>query len=208
MSGRKPLTEGKTGPKRNGQNIACMQCGKLFYRDRAYIERTKKMTCSRACYSLFFRGENNPFWNKTHTDETRKKISEFVKANPSKGSGPKKGVFKHTPETRALMSQKLRERWKNNREVMMKNPRKKLKPREELRYRRCFSRKQRLEWSDSCCAWCDATEDLVLDHIIPVMCGGTNERKNAQTLCRTCNLWKMVYVDKALHLAGLDLKVG
>jgi hypothetical protein len=37
------------------------------------------------------------------------------------------------------------------------------------------------------CANCGSTQDLTVDHIIPVSKGGGNERSNLRTLCRPCN---------------------
>lgn len=37
------------------------------------------------------------------------------------------------------------------------------------------------------CVFCGATEDLTLDHILPISKGGGNELSNLQTLCRSCN---------------------
>jgi 5-methylcytosine-specific restriction endonuclease McrA len=37
------------------------------------------------------------------------------------------------------------------------------------------------------CLCCMATSDLVIDHIVPVLSGGTNDPNNLQTLCRPCN---------------------
>ena len=36
-------------------------------------------------------------------------------------------------------------------------------------------------------------EKLVIDHIIPVVKGGTNHTDNLRVLCRTCNHGKMIY---------------
>lgn len=71
----------------------------------------------------------------------------------------------------------------------------------EPRYRRNFTALQRKEWTGKSCIWCSSEESLVLDHVVPVMCGGKNEKQNAQTLCQPCNLWKMVYVDRPMMLA-------
>src|SRR5512139_417139 len=38
-----------------------------------------------------------------------------------------------------------------------------------------------------CCVECRGTEDLSIDHIVPVICGGDNSEDNLQTLCRSCN---------------------
>lgn len=37
------------------------------------------------------------------------------------------------------------------------------------------------------CCYCGSTEELTIDHIIPVAWGGTNEDENLQTLCHDCN---------------------
>jgi hypothetical protein len=40
------------------------------------------------------------------------------------------------------------------------------------------------------CAACGSTGNLVVDHIMPVVLGGSNERKNLQCLCAPCNMRK------------------
>lgn len=40
------------------------------------------------------------------------------------------------------------------------------------------------------CLRCGRTEDLTLDHVIPLVMGGDNHISNLQLLCRTCNSWK------------------
>ena len=40
------------------------------------------------------------------------------------------------------------------------------------------------------CAWCGATQDLTIDHIVPRCFGGTNEQHNLQILCAPCNTQK------------------
>lgn len=37
------------------------------------------------------------------------------------------------------------------------------------------------------CASCQSSEDLTIDHILPVVLGGGSERSNLQVLCRRCN---------------------
>jgi hypothetical protein len=49
------------------------------------------------------------------------------------------------------------------------------------------------EWQDILrahnysCAICGSTEDISIDHIIPLSKGGTNTADNIQPLCRSCN---------------------
>ena len=40
------------------------------------------------------------------------------------------------------------------------------------------------------CAWCGATDNLTIDHIVPRCFGGTNEQHNLQILCAPCNAQK------------------
>lgn len=37
------------------------------------------------------------------------------------------------------------------------------------------------------CVRCCSTDDLTIDHIVPVIAGGSNEPSNLQVLCRSCN---------------------
>ena len=47
---------------------------------------------------------------------------------------------------------------------------------------------------EQACRRCGATDDLTLDHIIPMRMGGSNERANLQCLCRGCNAPKKLNV--------------
>lgn len=196
--------------QKTGQTLPCMICGEPFYRRRSYIERGIRKSCGKPeCKSASMSGANNPFWGRTHDADTLAKIANTKRARggPKKRTGPPKG-YQHTPEARAKISEALRQRWLNNREKMLANHPPKLTPREEQRYRRNFTPLQRREWKAEACVWCEATENLVLDHIIPVMAGGTNHRANAQTLCQPCNIWKMKYVDRPFLLAKLGSEGG
>lgn len=196
--------------EKTGQTFVCPYCSNSYYRARALVRLGRTITCGkRECVSESRKGDRNHFHGRSHTEEAKKRISRSKALNPTLGrTGPPKG-FRHSPEARAKIAEASRKLWAEKRDQMMAAlPRGPEKPREELRYRRNFYRWQRAEWGTGECLWCHSTEDLVLDHIIPVQCGGTNERKNAQTLCRTCNLWKAVHVDAALFRAGLGNSGG
>jgi 5-methylcytosine-specific restriction endonuclease McrA len=45
------------------------------------------------------------------------------------------------------------------------------------------------------CLSCGSTENLSIDHIIPIFHGGSNLRENLQILCRSCNSRKGASVD-------------
>lgn len=195
--------------RKTGEEFACIICGKIVYRRASQLARGIRKTCgSYECKSASMRGEKNPFWGKNHPPEVLERIATAHRARPYKTKpGPPKGS-KHTPEARAKISAALRERWRTNRDKMLAQFQRPPKPRDEQRYRSVFTSSQRREWMDNKCLWCDATENLVLDHIIPVMCGGKNEKSNSQTLCQPCNMWKMVYIDRPLLLAGLGNQGG
>lgn len=56
-------------------------------------------------------------------------------------------------------------------------------------------RKYVLERDNHRCNSCGATNDLTVDHIIPLAKGGTNDLSNFHTLCRRCNSQKKHYFD-------------
>lgn len=64
----------------------------------------------------------------------------------------------------------------------------------EARSTRCaFSKKKKALFADlsslrgAVCSCCSSVDDLVLDHVIPICWGGTNDISNFQILCATCN---------------------
>ena len=194
------------GRKRTGIIAICPVCQKSYPRPQHNIDKGTQLTCSFACNAIRKRGEGNHFFGRKHSAKTRKQLSKHFLANPSKGTGPKKGIFKHTEEAKAKMSAALRERWRTRRADMLSYIKRGLNtPYDAInpkpRWKVCFTRAQKRDWVGTKCAWCNTTKDLVLDHIIPVICGGINERTNAQTLCLVCNRWKMRYVDRPLYFA-------
>jgi 5-methylcytosine-specific restriction endonuclease McrA len=46
------------------------------------------------------------------------------------------------------------------------------------------------------CASCGATQDLTVDHIVPLSRGGSSDLSNLQTLCRSCNGIKSGQIEK------------
>jgi hypothetical protein len=203
------FTDRTMAQHKRGITFNCIICGKPFYRPNHNVIHGTKKTCGdKECGRLSKSRENNPFWGKKHSPETVAKIKESRAKNPPKGTGPKKGEFKHTAEAKRLMSIASKERWRTRRADMMaarnnglNAPYKEIQ--NEPRHRFIFTPEQKRTWTADRCKWCDATEELVLDHIIPVICGGTNIRANAQTLCGECNRWKMRHVDRPLYFALL-----
>lgn len=63
-------------------------------------------------------------------------------------------------------------------------------------------RKRILEKYGYKCVNCGSTENLHIDHIIPLSIGGREDEDNMQILCRTCNLKKH---NKALYKGLIKL---
>jgi hypothetical protein len=61
-------------------NCKCDHCGKEFYKNPCALKKSKHHFCCMPCKDMWqktgLRGENNPFFNKTHTEEARKKQGE------------------------------------------------------------------------------------------------------------------------------------
>lgn len=193
--------------RKNGAIFKCVVCGEEFYRKRSFIERGITKTCGKSeCKSKYFSGPNNPAWGHVPTAAARQAVRDSNLARPKKRTGPPPG-WSPTPEHRAAVSAALRERWRTNRDAMIKALTKP-KPRYQMRYRREFTPVQKRDWKALSCAWCGTDSGLELDHIIPIVAGGINIRENAQTLCRKCNLWKMVFVDRPYQLSMLATKAA
>jgi len=198
---------------RTGRHFTCEFCKTVFYRRGSHIKRGITKSCGAPeCKSKAMSGERNPYWGKGHSPEVLEKIAETKRARPRR-YGPERGAFTHTPETKAAMSERMKERWASRRDEMIaKLPRGEdhhwRKSEHVARHRTNFTRLQKAEWLGPSCVWCDSPDDLVLDHIIPVVAGGKRERCNAQTLCRTCNLWKTTYMDRPYYLAMLGSQGG
>ena len=196
---------------KTGSYFTCPVCGKEFYRTPGQIKAGSIKTCSKECFGISMKGGGNPFWGKAHTDETRRVVSASRKG---KCVGNKNALgYKHTDEARKKIAEASRRTWNEQREKMIASlPRGEEnrfhKPPELRRYRKEFTPRERREWTADNCAYCGSTEFLELDHIIPIFDGGVNERANAQTLCRGCNLWKIKFVDLPRYHARLALQGG
>ena len=188
-------------------NFQCLICQKPFRRSPAQItsEHCGK-TCSLKCKGQYFRGKNSSWWNRHHTEESKRLISE---SRQGKALGNRNALgYNHTNEARKRIAEASRNMWKLNRDKMLASlPRGKdhfwHKPPTERRHRVQFSPLQRREWKDPACAYCGTSKNLELDHIIPIFDGGTNVKSNCQTLCRGCNLFKTHYVDRPRYFARL-----
>jgi hypothetical protein len=52
------------------------------------------------------------------------------------------------------------------------------------------------------CVVCGSNENLQIDHIRPVIAGGTHDKRNLQTLCKKCNLKKGAKIPESFEREG------
>jgi len=201
---------GRPGRK-TGEFFRCQICNDEFYRTPGQIKGGSTKTCSKACLSIFHTGKGNPFWGRTHSEETKQKVSKSRKGKCI-GNKNAKG-FRHTEAARKKISEASKKMWANpdiRKKVLDALPRgtnhKFHKSPELHRHRKHFTPRQKREWKGDECFYCKELDDLVLDHIIPIFNGGINMRENCQTLCRACNLWKVYHVDLPRYYAALANK--
>lgn len=188
---------------RKGKEFPCKKCGKIFYRSPAQIAAGSIHHCSKKCLGDSLRGGTwiHPFFGKRHTTKTRSKISESRKGK-ALGNQNGKG-YRHTNEARKKIADASRKMWARQRDKMLASL-----PRGEnnimwkgnaRKYVREFTRRQKKEWMDASCRWCNNTTNLQLDHVLPVWFGNIRIRENAQTLCGPCNIWKHHFVERPMY---------
>ncbi len=80
-------------------------------------------------------------------------------------------------------------------------------------YRKMHSRQRRAVYNylvshyGEHCVQCGATEELTIDHIVPLSLGGTHKRRNCQLLCYACNQIKGATVFQSIGAAIGDVEI-
>ncbi len=185
------------------QTASCLACGKKF---TFYASTTSGRYCSPACYQA-------DRWGKSHkvtaVCSICGKSREYYQSEVDIGCGVTCGSIECRSAT--LRDQAIYTcQWcGSNFQFAASRPR-------QFCSRACYTeaRKirdgshgnksgawrawQRDEWLEDSCCRCGSTENLELDHIIPVACNGMSVRSNAQTLCRKCHTRKRVTEDRKM----------
>jgi 5-methylcytosine-specific restriction endonuclease McrA len=142
------------------------------------------------------------FGGRRHSEASKHKIAQNRKGK-AQGNQNAKG-YQHTIEARKLISKASKKLWSEQRDKMIASlPNGEDNPmyRGNNRYLREFTPRQKREWTEKSCLWCGTTEDLQLDHIIPVWMQELRIRENAQTLCRRCNIMKRQFIETPMYHA-------
>lgn len=196
-------------------NTTCPVCGTSFYRYRSQINRNRDIACSRICAGTL---------RQTGTTENCKQCSEpFYRRKSLKDRGL--AIFcsrvcevasRPTNVVECVCIQCSVTFKKDHWTVKVKGfgkfccracsdkYKRKLRKRGE---KNMFTNWQKREWLEDKCAKCGLTNNLELDHIMPRFAGGTTEKDNAQTLCRTCNRKKFWTDDYPMYQEFLAKRV-
>lgn len=190
-------SKGLIGTKKiRGKSLVCEVCDGTFYRKPSMIKNGKSRFCSEPCRIVAY---ERGMIDRTAPRPNRKRgrsiacvscgdvvyrKQSLLDRNVAKTCGAAScvsaygrglwGLAPRSPETVALPRSRRKQRPTN------------------------FSPKQRREWLGAECVRCGTTENLMLDHVVAVCCGGLAIKSNAQTLCGPCNNWKAKHIDRPL----------
>lgn len=193
------MQEKRKGPPRTGQVVLCNTCGAEFYKKRSRLLKDKLHFCSEPCRIAAISA--NVIDRKVKQASQKKRNGKHFECCICgetvyrKASYIARGIDK-TCGSAACLSAYGRRQWglsplsEAERITRKTNPRK-----HRGSY---FSDAMRASWIADQCAMCGATDNLCLDHIVPIAAGGKSIRSNAQTLCRSCNARKSMSSDIAL----------
>lgn len=200
----KPVSEfSKNRSKKDGLQASCKACFKAYnsaYREangekiaavrRAYREANREKRAAyqrawreanqqkRAAYNRAYREANqekeaayNRAWKQANREKEAARVLAWRRANPEKKAAWQRAWREANREKRAAYKHRRRALKAGNGEHLIL----------EKELRRLY---------DSPCVACGATENMQLDHVIPIEKGGRTSIGNSQPLCRSCNASK------------------
>lgn len=190
--------------KKDGLTIYCKKChtkicvetrDKSKNNKRAKIYRDKNKDKIKEINKIWYKKtiQKDPtyyirrvkIWASNNKDKVREQSKRKYKKDPQKSIARARAWEKNNPEK----FRETRRIWNKN------NPD---KGRRDARNRRARKKNsigkiEKGDWNkildlyEHKCLCCGSTEDLTLDHVIPLVCGGSNTIENSQPLCRSCN---------------------
>lgn len=145
----------------------------------------------------------NRAWRAKNLESARRKSREWIRDNPDKANRARREWASRNPDKLRLknreyrarnieaMREKSRAYWRNNPEARRANRRNR-----RARLRAAGGHVSAAEWQsildrfNGKCAKCGASENIHMDHVVPLAKGGRHSIDNVQPLCQTCNLRK------------------
>lgn len=200
----KARSEGLIGSRqREGKEVPCSTCGKSVYLKQYKLKRDALHFCSQKCRTKAI-SENRvdrKFEQASEKKRTGRRFSCCVcgKEKYQRISYFNRDVNKTCGDPKCF-SAYSRGRWglpPCSDEERRKSGKGRARPKRLTN----FTARQRIDWMEPKCGRCGTDQNLTLDHILAVCCGGQSVRENAQTLCGPCNNWKSKHVDKPLARA-------
>ena len=176
--------------KKTGETLNCEVCNTAFYAVKSKVESQR--FCSEPCRINAFKAKLIDRTAPRPDMLKGEEIACVICGNLvyRKASYIKRGINKTCGDPQCLSTY--------GRADWGLAPRVYITPKQARKKRDVFTSAQRATWKDTMCAKCGSFENLTLDHIIPVCCGGLSIKENCQTLCQSCNTLKGNTSDKLL----------
>lgn len=178
--------------KRTGKTVICSTCRSEFYKKASRVLRDKLHFCSDQCRIAAIKA--NKIDRKFEQAAQKKRIGTVFpccicgKEKYQRRSYYNRGVSK-TCGSHKCISAYSRSLWglppRSDEERTLKRKR----PTEARATN--FTATQRANWLGGECTVCGTSDNLCLDHLIPVCAGGKSVRTNSLTLCQPCNILKL-----------------
>lgn len=153
----------------------CYVCGEAKPLDEFGNNRAKKDGKTEECKPC--KREQTRAWKQRNKDKVREYQREYMAENRDRVLAWKKASRERNPDT-------ARQWWEDNKD----------RKRQYNLNRRGYNADPRLSIHHlefhGACLKCGSTENLEIDHVVPLSLGGSNEQSNWQVLCKSCNCSK------------------
>lgn len=153
--------------KTANRTLKCAQCGTEFSRKASRVG--ERAFCSRECFGASCRTEGTT-WASTNPDisQRREYMRKYIASNRQRINARSRQWAEQNREYRRYLNTLRRASGRIS----------------------VDDRRKAFEAASGKCQVCGETENLHVDHIVPVARGGRTEPGNLQLLCRFCNISK------------------
>jgi len=170
----------------------CEHCRKDFVPPH-FNSKYCSISCKRSFHSKKYRERIKRYNRKYYaenTDKYRQLWKDYYQANRENLSTRSRERYHFLKENNPDLIQKWN---KNGGKRYRQTEKGKLASRLDNHRRRCLDKIDKKAWLEKLdsfggkCAECGSSEKITIDHIVPVVLGGTNAIENLQPLCSSCN---------------------